>query len=206
MGLAARVRTSKAKDAHPMTIDRKAAFDAVKAVVPNIWNVAGTVDLMNAMLDMVKPDGRRIGPKGLALIKRWEGCKLHAYPDPGTGGDPWTIGWGTTRMDGRAVKRGDQITQVRADQLLESQLVRYADEVSAAIGNAPTSQEQFDALVSFHYNTGKISQATLTSKHVRGDFAGASAEFGKWVFAAGRKLPGLVNRRADEAQLYRSGS
>ena len=68
---------------------------------------------------------------------------------------------------------------------------------------APTSQPQFDALVSFHYNTGAIGRATLTKLHKVGDFAGAAAEFGKWVHAGGRRLAGLVRRREAEAALYR---
>lgn len=46
-----------------------------------------------------------------------EGCELEAYPDPETGGAPWTIGWGNTRLDGRPVRQGDRITQDQADEL-----------------------------------------------------------------------------------------
>lgn len=43
----------------------------------------------------------RISEKGITLIKEFEGCSLTAYPDPGTGGDPWTIGYGWTHsVDG----------------------------------------------------------------------------------------------------------
>lgn len=38
----------------------------------------------------------KISPEGIALIKQFEGCRLNAYPDPATGGDPWTIGIGHT--------------------------------------------------------------------------------------------------------------
>jgi GH24 family phage-related lysozyme (muramidase) len=58
-------------------------------------------------------------------------------------------------------------------------------------------------MVSFHYNTGAIARATLTRLHKGGDFAGAAAEFGKWVHAGGRRLAGLVRRREAEAALYR---
>jgi Phage-related lysozyme (muraminidase) len=58
---------------------------------------------------------------GIEMIKRFESCELVAYPDPGTGGDPWTIGWGNTRWDdGRPVKKGDVITARGADDLLYS--------------------------------------------------------------------------------------
>ena len=76
--------------------------------------------------------------------------------------------------------------------------------MDTAIGDAPTSEAQFDALVSFHYNTGAIGRATLTRKHCAGDFEGAALEFARWNMAGGRVLKGLVNRRAAEAELYRS--
>lgn len=156
---------------------------------------------------LAKPAPRRVGPAGIALIKRFEGCArvrgdglVEAYPDPGTGGAPWTIGWGAT---GAGIARGTVWTQAQCDARLEADLVRYADEVSVAIGEAPTTDAQFDALVSFHYNTGAIKRATLTLKHREGDFAGAAREFARWNKAGGRVLKGLSNRRAAEAELYR---
>lgn len=154
-----------------------------------------------------EPGGLAIGPRGLALIKQFEGCakrrsdgRFEAYPDPGTGGDPWTIGWGAT---GTGIAPGTVWTQAECDERLDRDLVRYARDVARALGNAPTSQHQFDALVSFHYNTGAIAKATLTRLHKDGDFKGAAAEFGKWVNAGGKRLKGLVLRREAEAALYR---
>jgi GH24 family phage-related lysozyme (muramidase) len=151
----------------------------------------------------------QIGPIGMALIKRFEGCarrradgRFEAYPDPGTGGDPWTIGWGAT---GKGIVQGTIWTQAECDARLERDLVRYARDVTRALGDCPTSQTQFDALVSFHYNTGAIAKATLTKLHKAGEFAGAQAEFGKWVHAGGRRLNGLVRRREAEASLYGHG-
>src|SRR5690606_35750505 len=155
------------------------------------------------------PDGAaryRVSEDGVALIKRFEGCRLTAYPDPGTGGAPWTIGWGTTRIDGAPVTAGTTIDQAEADRLLRADLDRYATEVAAAIGPAPTTQAQFDALVSFHYNTGAIGRATLTRRHRAGDHTGAAHEFRRWTHAGGRVLPGLVGRRAEEAALYLRGA
>jgi GH24 family phage-related lysozyme (muramidase) len=149
---------------------------------------------------------RQISPAGVALIKQFEGCakrrgdgRFEAYPDPGTGAEPWTIGWGAT---GKGIERSTVWTQAECDARLEADLARYAAEVTRALGDAPTSQAQFDALVSFHYNTGAIARATLTKRHKAGDFAGAEAEFGKWVHAGGKRLNGLVRRRAAEAALY----
>lgn len=155
-----------------------------------------------------------IGPDGIALIKRFEGCArlrrdglVEAYPDPGTGGDPWTIGWGAT---GRGLKRSERIgpgtvwTQKQCDTRLASDLKLYAKEVARAVDGTATTQAQFDAMVSFHYNTGAIHRATLTRKHKAGDYAGAAKEFARWNKAGGRVLKGLVRRRKEEASLYAS--
>ncbi len=159
------------------------------------------------------PPTRVIGPAGIALIKRFEGCArrradgmIEAYPDPGTGDAPWTIGWGATGQDSfgsGSIGPGTSWTQAQCDARLEQDLKRYAAEVADAIGTATTTHAQFDALVSFHYNTGAIARATLTQKHIAGDHQGTAREFARWNRAGGRVLKGLVRRRAAEAELYR---
>jgi GH24 family phage-related lysozyme (muramidase) len=158
---------------------------------------------------------RRIGPAGIALVKRFEGCArlrrdglFEAYPDPGTGAEPWTIGWGATgrdRFTGGSIGPDTRWTQAQCDARLAEDLSTFAAEVAAAIGETPTTQAQFDALVSFHYNTGAIARATLTKRHIAGDHAGAARQFARWNRAGGRVLKGLVRRRAAEAELYLSG-
>ena len=158
------------------------------------------------------PSPRAISVAGIALIKRFEGCArlrtdgtVAAYPDPGTGGEPWTIGWGATGRDhvhGGRIGPQTVWTQAQCDDRLVHDLARYAADVARALGNAPRTQAQFDALVSFHYNTGAIARATLTQKHVAGDYQGAAREFARWNRAGGRVLKGLVRRRAAEAELY----
>jgi GH24 family phage-related lysozyme (muramidase) len=144
----------------------------------------------------------------LSLVKQFEGCaekqqdgRFTAYPDPGSGGDPWTIGWGTTGTD---VKPGVIWTQQQCDDRLGVDIGSFAGKVSAVIGGANTSQHQFDAMVSFAYNVGigNLSSSTLLRKHKAGDFAGAAAEFGRWNKAAGKVMNGLTRRRAAEAALY----
>lgn len=203
-------------------MDRKPLFDFIRRLIGRPFRQA-EVDALDAVLeghpenfplDTVTPvtplpGERRIGAAGLALIKRFEGCakrradgRFDAYPDPGTGGDPWTIGWGAT---GAGITRGTVWTQEQCDARLQMDLQRFAAEVDRALGHAPTSQHQFDALVSFHYNTGAIGRATLTRKHKAGDFAGAAREFDRWCYSGGRVLKGLVRRRIAEAALYRTG-
>ena len=155
-----------------------------------------------------------VSPDGIALIKRFEGCArlrldgmIEAYPDPATGAAPWTIGWGATGKDhvhGGRIGPDTVWTQAQCDARLADDLARYAAEVAAAVGLAPTTQAQFDALVAFHYNTGAIARATLTRKHREGDREGAAREFARWTRAGGKVLKGLVRRRAAEAELYLS--
>lgn len=92
----------------------------------------------------------------IALIKEFEGCHLSAYPDPLSGGDPWTIGYGTTRYSGGVpVKRGDRITVIEADMLLRLEVDRVAEKLRTSV---PFWKEMDDgqksALVSFAYNLG----------------------------------------------------
>ncbi|MFZ5745684.1 MAG: lysozyme [Pseudomonadota bacterium] len=189
-------------------MNRKPIFDAVRHLLGRSFRTA-EVTALDAAIDAAlgAETARRIGPDGIALIQRFEGCAkkradgtFEAYPDPGTGGDPWTIGWGAT---GSGIGPGTVWSQAQCDDRLTADLARYSADVGRAIGDAPTSQQQFDALVSFHYNTGAIARATLTKLHKAGDHAGAAAEFGKWVHAGGRRLAGLVRRREAEAALYR---
>ena len=155
-----------------------------------------------------RPRRLRLGAEGRALIRKWEGChrqradgRVEAYPDPGSAdGHPWTIGWGST---GTGIARGTVWTREQCDRRFDADLERYAAEVERALGDAPTTQAQFDALVSFHYNTGAIRRATLTKRHCAGDFAAAEREFGRWIYNDRRPLRGLVDRRRDEVSLYR---
>lgn len=152
------------------------------------------------------PRPRLLGSAGMDLIRQFESIarlradgRVEAYPDPGTGGAPWTIGWGSTGPD---IGPGTIWTRAQCDARLARDLARYAAQVDRALGDAPTSACQFDALVAFHYNTGAIARATLTRKHCSGDHAGAAAEFARWNRASGNVLKGLTRRRAAEAKLY----
>jgi GH24 family phage-related lysozyme (muramidase) len=90
------------------------------------------------------------------LIREFEGCHLSAYPDPLSGGDPWTIGYGTTRYsDGRKVQRGDKISVIDANRLLDLEIERIASKLRSTVPywNAMSGDKQC-ALISFAYNLG----------------------------------------------------
>jgi lysozyme len=148
----------------------------------------------------------QISEKGLALIKQFEGCSLKAYPDPATGGSPWTIGYGWTRpVDGVAVHPGMEINQAKAEQLLRCGIVSYEQDISKLV-RVRINQNQFDALVSLAWNIGTraFSTSTLLQKLNVGDYPGAAEQFLRWVNAGGREMPGLVTRRRAERDLFLS--
>jgi lysozyme len=140
-----------------------------------------------------------ISERGLAIIREFEGLRLHAYPDPASGGEPFTIGFGHT-ID---VEPGDNCTLEEAEQWL---LDDCADAEVAILRHVkvPLSQGQLDALISFVFNlgAGNFHKSTLLRKLNAGDYVGAWQEFPRWNKAAGKVMPGLSRRRAAEAKLF----
>jgi lysozyme len=208
-------------------MNRKPIFDAVRKLLDRGFTAAEVtaldraIDLATGALTAsdqpaapapvpAPASGRALGTKGANLIKKWEGCararadgRFDAYPDPGSSdGKPWTIGWGSTGPD---IAKGTVWTQAQCNARFDVEIRSYVDAVARAIGPAPTTANQFDALVSFHYNTGAIAKASLVAKHKAGDFAGAQAGFAAWIYNDGKPMTGLRNRRADEAKLYGAG-
>ena len=145
----------------------------------------------------------QISPKGIALIKEFEGCRLTAYQDSV---GVWTIGYGWTNpVDGKPVKAGMQIKQETAERLLKTGLVSYEVDVSRML-KVGVTQCQFDALVSFCYNLGAkaLSTSTLMRKLNAGDTFGAADEFLRWNKAGGKVLAWLTRRREAERALFLS--
>lgn len=143
-----------------------------------------------------------------ALIKPFEGYARRladgscaAYPDPGTHGSPWTIGWGTT---GRGVGPDTVWSVEQAQQALDEEMTFAA---SKAVQLSPrlmhTEDRRLAAIISFIYNcgAGNYRISTLKKRIDAGDWEGAKEEIVKWNKAAGRVLPGLTKRRQAEAAL-----
>jgi lysozyme len=143
----------------------------------------------------------QISPKGIEKIKGYEGLSLTAYPDPGTGGRPWTIGHGHTL----GVQKGDVITREQAEKFLHEDLAPVYLTIESNV-KVPLTQGQFDALCSFIFNvgSGNFVKSTLLKKLNAGDTAGAAAEFVRWNRAGGKVLTGLTRRREAERELFLS--
>ena len=138
------------------------------------------------------------------LVKEFEGYSATAYPDPGSGDEPWTIGYGTTKYpDGTKVKKGDQCIRSAAEEWLRYELEAKGDVVDSLV-RVPLEQHQFDALCSFTYNVGtKAFQDSTLRKMVNAAlFSEAAQQFLRWTRASGRVLPGLVKRREEERALF----
>lgn len=135
---------------------------------------------------------------------QFEGFCPRAVPDPKTGSDPWTVGFGHT---GHEVHPGLVWTRDRALKQLDADLAATDVRVAALIGKAPTTQPQFDALVSFAFNVGAgaLARSTLLRKHRLGMYVDAAAEFGRWISSGTPVENGLRRRREAEAALYASG-
>lgn len=148
----------------------------------------------------------------LPLVQEFEGCKLRAYPDPGTGGEPWTIGWGSTSYsDGRPVQQGDTITQTEADDLLSQRLERDCKVLAGRIPRwGELNAHQQAALLSFSYNVGvnwygSEGFATITARIRDWDLAGVPAAMLLYVNPGTPVEMGLRRRRKAEGKLFTSG-
>lgn len=140
-----------------------------------------------------------ISAAGIALIKESEELRLDAYPDPGSGAEPWTIGWGSTR----GVVAGMTITEEEAEARLKED-IRTVERCLENSVSVTLTQGQYDALCSFTFNLGCLAlrNSTLLRKLNAGDDIGAGAEILKWNHSGGRTLAGLTKRRERESEMF----
>lgn len=134
------------------------------------------------------------------LVKKWEGCKLSAYPDPATGAAPYTIGYGAT---GPGIAPGLKWSQKQADDRLATDLDRFTKGVQSALRRQATDA-QLGAMVSLAYNIGvsAFRGSTLLKLFNAGDIGGAAKQFPRWNKADGKVMKGLTSRRADEQKVF----
>jgi lysozyme len=143
----------------------------------------------------------------LQVIREFESFSATAYPDPGTGGEPWTIGWGSTfNQDGGPFRRGDTISRAEADALLARDVNIAATAVDRALPGVDLTDNQKAALVSFAYNigSGAFAGSTLVKRLQASEDSNtvARAELPRWNRGAGGVLPGLARRRSAELALF----
>lgn len=145
-----------------------------------------------------------ISQNGLDLIKKFEGFRDTAYVCPA---GVMTIGYGTTVIDGKPVKRGMRCTREQAEMWLETDANTFLRQIEKYISDdIELNQNQVDSLASFVYNIGigNFKKSTLLKHLNEGFFVLAANEFARWNKGGGRVLKGLVDRRAEEADLFTS--
>lgn len=139
--------------------------------------------------------------KGVNLIKEFEGLRTQAYKDVA---GIWTIGYGHIKD----VVGGMVVSVERALGLLKDDLKLFEDGVTKAIGNAPTTPNQFGAMVALAFNIGlgNFRNSTVLRQHLAGNNDQAAQAFLMWDKATinGKLTPvaGLKRRREAEAELY----
>lgn len=150
---------------------------------------------------------------GIDLIKSFESCKLKSYPDPKTGGIPWTVGWGSTGSD---IGPNTIWSQEYADNQLIFDILQRETIVKKYV-TIELTQGQFDAMVSIIFNVGSGSSnrdgiirlkngnpSTLLRKLNDYDYTGAAIEWLKWISPGSSVSNGLLRRRNAELVLFKS--
>lgn len=138
--------------------------------------------------------------EGIALIKKFEGCKLESYLCKAS---VWTIGYGSTK----GVSEGMTISQERADMLLLEDLEIFEEEVNNLV-KVDLEQHQWDAIIAWTFNLGSanLSASTLLKKVNDKKWEEVPEQIKRWNKATvdGEKqvLEGLVRRREAEALLF----
>lgn len=135
------------------------------------------------------------------IEKESEGCRLKAYPDPGTGGAPFTIGFGHTQ----GVQEGETCTQDQADEWLIDDLHDALATVRHDV-IVPLTDNELSALVDFVFNVGgkNFAGSTLLRLLNEGKYDECAQQFTRWNKASGHVLAGLTRRRAAEAAMFKS--
>lgn len=139
--------------------------------------------------------------KGIDLIKKYEGLYLHAYKCPA---GVLTVGYGTTNADKETtcftINSNTTITKEKAEELLKKSIEKkYEPLVNKYNDIYKFNQNEYDALVSFCYNIGSITQLTQKGKRTKKEIAAAMV---KYNHAGGKVLKGLTRRREEEQKLF----
>lgn len=147
---------------------------------------------------------------GLPIVKAFEGC---LKPVPGRRGyfGPYycpagvlTQGWGHTNLGNIEPKviEGVAWSQEQCDQALANDMVKFEHRVEKIMAGKLLDQNEFDALVSFDFNTGGLDRSSIPAKIKAGRRDQVAETLDRWNKANGQVLNGLVRRRKAEGLLF----
>ncbi|WPU98388.1 lysozyme [Mucilaginibacter sp. cycad4] len=147
-----------------------------------------------------------LSERGLNMIRSFEGLKLTAYEDIA---GKWTIGYGCTYYaNGKGIQPADRLPNKECAADLLSAVLKDFERTVNRVVSAPINQNQYDALVCFHYNTGSLPSSNLLKKLNSEDYTAAAAQFLVWNKVTdpgtGKKKISdvLVRRREKEMKLF----
>jgi lysozyme len=140
----------------------------------------------------------KIGANGLAIVKAFEGCFRKAYVCPA---GVLTIGWGHTNHHKPKFDKDAVWSQDKCDQVLVGDMGTFERHVEKN-AKVVLAQHEFDALVSWAYNTGGPSHASVWKHLNAGQRHKVGPALKAWNKANGQVLNGLVRRRDSEAALF----
>jgi GH24 family phage-related lysozyme (muramidase) len=179
------------------------------------WNYAWdllTVEEQATFLDKFRSDppvkAAKIWEPAAKLIREFEGFESSAYPDPGTGDKPWTIGWGFTSLNDALVKKGDSISRENADTMLdnwiETKVVPALAKTVPGWKTLPPNRQ--NALVSFAWNVGwhfcGSADFVTISKALRESDDAVPSAMMLYVNPGSNVEAGLRRRRQAEGKLW----
>lgn len=142
--------------------------------------------------------------RAINLIRKYEGFNEKAYPDPFTGVEPYTFGYGAQYYpDGSPVKKGQYCSKEKALEYLFHEAHIIESQIQKL--NLGLDECMMEALISFVHSIGW--EAFLYSEIIdcidREDFFGATREIGNWIFDPYHKVVGgLIDRRREEINLF----
>lgn len=154
------------------------------------------------MRGLIQNHKKKVAAAAIAagLVGGFEGLRTHAYPDPATRGEPWTICYGETK----GVRRGDYKTPAECKTLLGESLGGYIDGVVNCL-TVEVGPHRLAALTSFAYNVGvgAACKSSVIRRLNAGEGAAACDSLMAWNKAAGIIMKGLTRRRAEERAMCR---
>jgi lysozyme len=144
-----------------------------------------------------------------SLEQEFEGFSSVPYPDPISGGEPWTYAFGSTHdLNGNPVTASTPpISRAQGVLLLSRDVHQILQQLAIEV-KVPLTPNEASAIADLIYNigNGNFTSSTLLKKLNVKDYTGAALEFDRWDLASGKVIAGLLRRRqAETAEFIKTG-